>query len=294
MDSQIALRLRASAPKNSLAAMGRAREFSFTERDFQLIRRHIYRRAGIALKAGKQEMVYSRLARRLRALNLATFEQYLALLEDDESPEWQPFVNAITTNLTYFFREPHHFALLQAQLSALDPSQPAQIWSAGTATGEEAYSLAMTVLETFPHRPAPVSVFASDLDTAALAVAEAGMYRLERLHNVSPARLKRFFLRGQGPQAGLVKVKQEVRRLVTFRRLNLIEPHWRSERRFHAIFCRNVMIYFDKETQYGILEKLHASLAPAGLLYAGHSENFFHAKDLFQLRERTVYSPLPR
>ncbi len=267
---------------------GAAREFEFTERDFQLVRRFAYDRIGISLKPGKQEMVYSRLARRLRTLGVATFAEYLRLLESSGSSEWQSFVSAITTNLTYFFREPHHFAALRTQLEELEASAPIRVWSAGTATGEEAYSLAIVLLEAFTQRRAPIEVLATDVDTAALREAEAGVYRLEQVKQVPPTRLKRFFLQGTGARRGLVRVKDEVRRLVSFRCANLVDSQ-RFEMRFHAIFCRNVMIYFDKDTQHRVLEKLHAQLLPGGTLYAGHAENFFHAKALFRPCGRTVY-----
>jgi chemotaxis protein methyltransferase CheR len=279
---------------NLLLAGERTREFSFTERDFELVRERIYRRAGIALKPGKQEMVYSRLARRLRALGLDSFKDYLALLDDDKAPEWQAFINAITTNLTYFFREPHHFQILAKQLALMDRPREIRIWSAGTATGEEAYSIAMTVREAFPAAMPAVIIVASDVDTTVLAEAERGMYRLDRVESLAPERAKRHFLRGTGSQEGFVRVKEELRRLVTFRHINLIDSKWGISQPVHAIFCRNVMIYFDKDTQYRILRGMRDLLAPGGYLYAGHSENFFHAKDLFQLRDRTVYGPVAR
>lgn len=267
----------------------RNREFKFVEQDFQTVRKLIYARAGINLKAGKQEMVYSRLARRLRALKLESFRDYLALLEDNRSPEWENFVNAITTNLTHFFREAHHFQILARQYKEATSSPVFRVWSTASSTGEEVYSIAMSLAEEHAQVGADVRILASDLDTNVLAQARDGVYSLERLENVSPERRKRFFLRGLGANDGFVRVRDEVRRGIQFENINLMSDNWGIQEPFDAIFCRNVMIYFDKETQYAILRKLSRMLQPNGRLYVGHSENLLHAKDLFQLCDKTVY-----
>ena len=274
------------APLNPLE---RRREFDFAERDFQTVRKLIYARAGINLKPGKQEMVYSRLARRLRALKLDSFRSYLALLEDDRAPEWEAFINAITTNLTHFFREPYHFDILARQYRDSAANRPFRVWSAASSTGEEVYSIAMTLAEADEGtRPSP-SILASDLDTNVLEQARRGVYSVDRLDSISLERRKRFFRRGTGPHEGYVKIRDEVQHSIRFEHINLMSPSWGIKEHFDAVFCRNVMIYFDKETQYSILKRLSQVLQPTGLLYVGHSENLFHAKDLYQLCDKTVY-----
>ncbi len=270
-------------------AVDREREFEFFENDFQIVRKLIYARAGINLKNGKQEMVYSRLARRLRALKLKTFREYLALLEQNDSPEWENFVNAITTNLTHFFREAHHFQILARQYKESLSNSMFRVWSTASSTGEEVYSIAIALAEAQAVLGSDVSVLASDLDTNVLAQAREGVYAFDRLESVSPEQRKRFFLRGAGSNEGFVRVRDEIRRGIQFENINLMSEAWPMKERFDAIFCRNVMIYFDKETQYAILRKLSRMLQPNGRLYVGHSENLLHAKDLFQLCDKTVY-----
>jgi chemotaxis protein methyltransferase CheR len=266
------------------------REFVFTGADFQRIAKLIYEHAGISLAPTKQEMVYSRLARRLRVRGVSTFSEYIALLETRAGAEWQAFVNALTTNLTSFFREPHHFTELIRFLEQRKRSQQqASIWCCAASTGEEPYSLAMTAVDVFGSFTPRVTIVATDLDTNALEKAEAGIYAEERVAKLRPDQLHRFFLKGTGARAGSVRVRKELRDLVTFRQLNLLDTQWPVRGPFDAIFCRNVMIYFDKPTQRNVLEKLAPLLASDGLLFAGHSESFLHSADLFRLRGNTVY-----
>lgn len=272
------------------APAGDLREFRFTDGDFARVREIIYRTAGIALGPAKRDLVYGRLARRLRARGLTSFGDYLRLVESGDSREQEAFVNALTTNLTSFFREPHHFPILADHLKGLGGRRPLSIWCCAASTGEEPYSIAMTVVEHFNTFTPPVRILATDIDTSVLDRAQQGIYRIDRLERLSREHQKRFFLRGEGKNAGLAKVKPELQKLVTFRRLNLLDTRWPMRERFDAIFCRNVMIYFDKETQYGILKKFVPLLHPEGLLFAGHSESFHHAADLFQVRGKTVYS----
>ncbi|WP_366919060.1 CheR family methyltransferase [Geobacter sp.] len=268
-------------------------QFRYTAADFERIRGLIYRCAGISLNPHKQHMVYSRLARRLRAKGIASFAAYIDLVEREEEGEREEFINALTTNLTAFFREPHHFPILVRHLEELLPfRRPLTIWSSAASSGEEPYSLAMTVVEQFGSFTPPVRIYATDIDTGALERARRGIYPAERVKELSPARMKRFFLRGEGKNAGCVRVKPELQRLVTFGRLNLLEARWPITERFDAIFCRNVMIYFDKETQYQVLKRFLPRLQPEGLLFAGHSESFHHAGDLFRLCGKTVYAPV--
>ena len=271
-----------------------AREFAFTTADFERVRKLIYAHAGIALSPAKQDMVYSRLARRLRETRLKTFGEYLALLERGDKAEWEKFVNSLTTNLTSFFREPHHFPLLAEHLKKLQGKSPIKIWCSAASTGEEPYSIAMTAVEAFNSFTPPVTIIASDLDTNVLATAAKGVYAHDRIDKLSPERLSRFFMRGTGAQEGNYTVKPELRRMITFQRLNLLEPNWSLRGPFDALFCRNVMIYFDKPTQYKILSRFAPLMSDQGLLFAGHSESFLHAADLFRSLGKTVYELTPK
>ena len=265
------------------------REFAFTSADFERVRKLIYQHAGIALSVVKQDMVYSRLARRLRATGLSSFGEYLALLEKGDKDEWEKFVNSLTTNLTSFFRESHHFPILAEHLKGRTPRAPIKIWCSAASTGEEPYSIAMTVVETLGSYNVPVSIMASDLDTNVLATAEKGVYPMERVEKLSPERLKKFFLKGSGAQEGYVCVRPELRQMINFQRLNLLEPNWPVRGPLDVIFCRNVMIYFDKPTQHTILSRFAPLMHDHGLLFAGHSESFLHAADLFRSLGKTVY-----
>ena len=271
-----------------------AREFAFTTADFERVRKLIYAHAGIALSPAKQDMVYSRLARRLRETRLKSFGEYLALLERGDKSEWEKFVNSLTTNLTSFFREPHHFPMLAAHLKKLQGKSPIKIWCSAASTGEEPYSIAMTVVEVFNSFNTPVTIVASDLDTNVLAIAAKGVYPHDRVDKLSPERLSRFFVRGTGAQGGEFTVKPELRRMITFQRLNLLEPNWSLRGPLDALFCRNVMIYFDKPTQYKILQRFAPLMSDNGLLFAGHSESFLHAADLFRSLGKTVYELAPK
>jgi chemotaxis protein methyltransferase CheR len=271
---------------------GDLREFRFTDGDFTRVRELIYRTAGISLSPAKRDLVYGRLARRLRVRGLSSFADYLRILESGDRQEQVEFVNALTTNLTSFFREPHHFPILAEHLKGLGGRRPLSIWCCAASTGEEPYSLAMTVVEQFGTFTPPVRILATDIDTSVLDRARQGVYRLDRTDRLPREQLRRFFLRGEGNNAGLARVRPELQKLITFRQLNLLAPEWPMRERFDVIFCRNVMIYFDKETQYSILKKFVPLLQPGGLLFAGHSESFHHAADLFQVRGKTVYAPL--
>ena len=272
---------------NLQSSGGRVREFDFTSRDFERVRQLIYDNAGISLNSSKQDMVYSRLARRLRATGIDNFKEYLALLESDDAVEWEAFANSLTTNLTSFFREPHHFPLLAEH--ALKQRHPISLWCSAASTGEEPYSLAMTLVDAFGTFTPPVTILATDLDTDVLARADAGIYPLERVEKLPPDLVKRFFLKGAWAQAGFVRVRPELRALVNFRQLNLLSPDWQVTAPLDVIFCRNVMIYFDKDTQLKVLQRFVPLLQPDGLLFAGHSESFHNATHLFRLRGKTVY-----
>ncbi len=266
-----------------------AKEFVFTRDDFDRIRKLIYDHAGIQLNPGKMEMVYSRLARRLRANNLTRFEDYLRLLERPRGAEWEAFTNALTTNLTAFFREAHHFVELEKLIRRVSAAREVSLWCSAASTGEEPYSMAMTAVEACGSMAPRVKIVASDVDTAVLAKAQSGVYEMDRVERLAPERLRRFFLRGTGANEATVRVRPELSSLIRFQQVNLLDARYPVSGPFDAIFCRNVMIYFDKPTQYRILQRFAPLLRPDGLLFAGHSENFYHAADLFRLRAKTVY-----
>jgi chemotaxis protein methyltransferase CheR len=266
-------------------------EFTLTAAEFDRVRELIYQRAGISLHEGKQAMVYSRLSRRLRETGQRSFADYLGWLEGATGAaadaEWQEFVNCLTTNLTAFFREEHHFHALVEDLRAR-AARPIRIWCNAASTGEEPYSLAMTVVETLG-ASAQVKLLCSDIDTKVLASAQRGVYAVDA-RGLSEQRLKRHFMRGTGANSGQIRVKPELARLIEFRSFNLMSPSWASlGEPFDLVFCRNVMIYFDHPTQRRVLERMHAAMKPGGLLYVGHSENFTESRDLFRLRGKTVY-----
>ena len=266
-------------------------EFTCSPADFERVRQLIYQRAGISLHAGKQAMVYSRLSRRLRETGHRGFGDYLQWLERATGPqgeaEWQEFVNCLTTNLTAFFREEHHFHALVQDLRARN-GKPIRIWCNAASTGEEPYSLAMTVIEALGASP-PVHILCSDIDTKVLETAKRGVYPADS-RGLDPERLKRHFMRGTGGNAGFIRARPELSRLLDFRSFNLMSPSWSAlGEAFDFVFCRNVMIYFDNPTQRKVLERIHAVMKPGGLLYVGHSENFTDSRDLFRLRGKTIY-----
>ena len=271
-----------------------SREFSFTQADYERVAAHLYRIAGIHLGDTRKEMVYSRLSRELRRLRLTSVSDYLDYLDRAGQHEWTRFTNVLTTNLTSFFREQHHFEIL-AEKVLPHAGRPVRIWSCGCASGEEPYSIAMLCDEMLGGTQAAVSILATDINTAMLQEAEAGVYDRERIESLSHERLRRYFLEGAGAFSSKVKIKSALKQNIVFRMLNLMQPAWgfEGEGQFDAIFCRNVMIYFDKDTQYQILKRFVPLLKkPHGLLFAGHSEAFFNAKDLFLPMGATTYKPV--
>ncbi len=264
-------------------------EFEYTHQDFERIRRLIRENAGIKLDDSKRAMVYSRLVRRLRQCAIPSFREYLDRVEADPATELDGFVNALTTNLTCFYREPHHFAILQEYLQGLGARGEARVWCAGCSTGEEAYTLAMVLAGIAGSAPREGQILASDIDTRALEHAAQGIYSEERVQQVPRELLKRHFLQGTGSNSGLVKVRPELKRLIAFARINLHDASWPVRGALKAIFCRNVMIYFDPQSRHRILQRFAALLVPGGLLFAGHSENFSDTGGLFQALGRTVY-----
>ncbi len=267
-----------------------AHEFTFSNGDFQRVQRLIYERAGISLHDGKRAMVYSRLSRRLRETGDPTFVAYLDGLEAARGAageaEWQEFINCLTTNLTSFFREEHHFTALHEALLPL-AGRPLRLWCNAASTGEEPYSIAMTVAEALGPRH-QVQLLATDIDTKVLATARRGVYAADS-RGLSPQRLKSHFLRGSGANSGFIRAKPELGKMIEFRTFNLMATQWSMGEPFDMVFCRNVMIYFDHATQRKVLEHIHAVMKPGSLLFVGHSENFTDSRDLFLLRGKTIY-----
>ena len=270
-------------------------EFPFTAADFRTIVEIVYERSGIVLAAHKRDMTYSRLVRRVRTLGLRSFSDYCALLQGkDGAKEIGFLINAITTNLTKFFREPHHFDHLRdhvfkAQTGSSAGRRPIKIWSAGCSSGEEPYSIALTAL-ALPKdgsQPLDLRILATDLDTSMLKKAKAAVYPRASLESVPKAMQERFFsLRPQDPRS--VHIAEAAQSLVTFRQLNLLGP-WPMSGKFDVIFCRNVMIYFDAKTKAALVERFHGQLAEGGFFYVGHSESLLDHQARFKLCGRTVY-----
>lgn len=263
-------------------------EFAWTDADFDRVQTLIYQRAGISLHDGKHAMVYSRLSRRLRDTGHQSFKAYLSWLENNDGPEWQEFVNALTTNLTSFFREHHHFEIFNDHLKSNRSHGAWRVWCSAASTGEEPYSILMTAIEALGANP-QFKLMASDIDSKVLATATQGVYRRENLKNISESQLQKFFLRGKAGNSGMVRVKPELQRMVDFIIVNLIRDDWPFREPFDVVFCRNVMIYFDAPTQRKVLERIHRVMVPGGLLFVGHAENFSESRDLFVLKGKTVY-----
>ena len=263
-----------------------AREFPFSAEHFRVISERVYRFSGIRLPEAKREMVYARLARRLRALGIASFDDYVRFLEL-EPAEWEHCTNALTTNVTAFYREEHHFRTLAAHAGARAAGEPYRVWSAGCSTGEEPYTIGMCLTETIGDNA--FQVLATDLDTQVLATAREGIYPLASVQKLAVEQQKRFFLRGAGRFEGSARVRPGLASRVEFQRLNLMDRDWPVPSGLDAIFCRNVMIYFDKPTQARLIERFAALLKPQGLFFAGHAESLLDNGRYFRLRGQTVY-----
>jgi chemotaxis protein methyltransferase CheR len=257
------------------------------DREFATVRQLIAQYAGIKLSVQKRNMVYNRLQRRLRARGLSDFRGYLELVQREGSDEREAFVNALTTNLTAFFREPHHFDLLmeRAQARVAQRTGSLRCWSSACSTGEEAWSIAMVLREAQCNG----TVLGTDIDTDVLQTAQSGIYRMDRASGLPIERLRRHFLRGAGANEGLVSLRPELRSMVRFGQLNLQSPVWPAQEAYDVIFCRNVVIYFDRDVQKKLLERFADLLVPGGLLMVGHSESFPAAHRGFRSVGRTAY-----
>lgn len=263
-------------------------DFHMTDDEFRRIAERVFATCGIVLKAHKRQMVYTRLARRLRALGLDDFGAYLDLLDSRAGrDEAQEFTNAVTTNLTSFFREAHHFDHLRSAVLEPAARKPGRgrvrIWSAGCSTGEEPYSIALTALATKASERCDLRILATDLDTKVLAHAKAGVYSADRVADLPTD------LRAALPRKGdAVEAPRALRDLIAFRHLNLLHD-WPFSGRFDAIFCRNVLIYFDAETKSSLIERFASVLSPDGVLYLGHSESLLGEHALLTSQGRTIY-----
>lgn len=260
----------------------------FGQGDFECAARLLQNRAGIVLGDHKRDMACRTLGIRTRKMGLSNVADYLAHLDQNaQSPEWDAFVNAFTINHTAFFRERHHFKALAELVQ--ERNAPLSIWCSAASTGEEPYTIAMTLHEAGLPLPLGNPIWATDIDTKAIADARQGIYSLERAKPVPEDYLKKYFYRGRDKRAGMVRVKPNIRNSVRFETFNLLSSSWPIGQKFDVIFCRNTMIYFDKPTQTRILKRFASMLRPEGLLFAGHSENFTYLTDAFHLRGQTIY-----
>ena len=272
-------------------------DFVLTQPEFDRLRELVREHTGIALSDAKRQLVYGRLARRLRALKLESFGDYIELVESGDPVELEEFVNAVTTNLTSFFREPHHFdylarEALPAMAARAGGANRLRIWCCAASTGEEPYSIAMVLREAESLlRGWDVKLLATDLDSAVLAAGAAGIYATGRFEGMDPKRMARFFDKGTGPQAGKLRAREELRNLVTFKQLNLMQE-WPLRGPLDAIFCRNVVIYFDKATQRVLFERMAMLQRPGDLLFLGHSESLYRVSERYELIGRTIYRRL--
>jgi chemotaxis protein methyltransferase CheR len=284
---------RASVRVRSAEERSESREFPFSDAEFAFIRELVEQHAAIKLPDTKRQMVYGRLVRRLRELRLGSFAEYVALLREDAGgPEFVNLINAVTTNLTSFFREKHHFDVLRERIIPEFVTRNAskrtlRIWSAGCSTGEEPYSIAMTVLDCLP-AGWDLRILATDIDTKVLATASAGVYGEDRIRSLPDDIKRRGFLRGRGAASDKVRVRPEFQQPISFKQLNLMEA-WPMRGQFDFIFCRNVVIYFDKPTQQRLFERFADQLVDSGYVFLGHSETMHNLTTRFRLLGQTLY-----
>ena len=266
-----------------------------TDGEFRQLRELIHLHTGIALSDHKRALVCARLARRLRHYQFTRYAQYYELLSqgDPDGAELMEMINAITTNKTDFFREAHHFQFLTERVfpeHRQKKPRRLRLWSAAAATGEEAYSLAMTVREAFADSPDwDIKILATDIDTRVLAHAHEGVYTVDQASHIEPPLLRRYFLKGQGEFENRVRVKPALKTLLRFRQLNLLDEPWPMRAPFDVIFCRNVLIYFDKATQRRLLERMSTLLSPDGFLMLGHAEAVHGFDHLYRPVGHSIY-----
>ena len=269
-------------------------DFKLTDAEFNRIRELVREHTGIALSEAKRQLVYGRLARRLRALKLGNFADYIKLLERGEPAELEEFTNAVTTNLTSFFREPHHFEYLAnealpAIVAGDSGMRRLRIWCCAASTGEEPYSISIVLRECAALLTGwDAKLLATDLDSAVLAHGNAGVYGEERFEKMSAARVRKFFSPEPGSDEGQLRAHDELRSLITFKQLNLMHE-WPMRGPFDAIFCRNVVIYFDKATQRTLFERMAKLQRPGSYLFLGHSESLYRVSECYDLIGKTIY-----
>lgn len=267
-------------------------DYPITKQEYDRIRTLLYQESGISLGENKQSLVVSRLSKRLRELEIDSFAAYYDhVTQDDSGGEFTRMLDLLSTNKTDFFREPKHFDYLKEQiLPALEREKRIRIWSSACSTGEEPYTIAITLHEHVKN-PAlwDMDILASDISTRVLAHAAAGLYGEDRITTVSPDIARRHFLKGRGQSAGLVKVKPHLAKLIKFRRLNLMSDTFPIKSPLDLIFCRNVMIYFDRPTQERLIAKFHRYLKPGGHLFIGHSESLQWLQHDFVTIAPTIY-----
>ncbi len=271
------------------------REFKFTDQDFKRVQKIAYDFAGIDLNDSKNNLVYNRLAKRIRFLGQTSFNEYLDYVEQQGESEFIHLINSITTNLTFFFRENHHFeylanTVIPELVKQNSATKKIRIWSAGCSTGEEPYSIAVVLKECVPVGW-DAKVIATDLDSNVVQTAQTGVYQIDRLKGVTDARKSRWFMKGSGSKVGFVKVKDELKEIIEFAQLNLMDS-WPFKDKFDAIFCRNVVIYFDKPTQSKLFNRYAESLPLGGHLFVGHSESLYKVCDRFELLGQTIYKKI--
>lgn len=273
------------------------REFEYTFEDFNVLRQMSNQHSGILVPDDKFDMFYSRLSKRVRALGFSNFKQYCSYLQQQPEHEFTEFINSVTTNLTSFFREKHHFdflaqTVLPELLKKNQQNRTVKLWSAGCSTGEEPYTLAMTLRENLPENWT-IKILATDLDTNVLATAAQGIYPLDRVSALPKSTLSRWFQRGTGNNGNQVRVKKELRELIRFNQLNLMQD-WPMQSHFDFIFCRNVLIYFDKSTKERLANRYAGLLKDGAYLFIGHSESLHQLDTPFQLLGNNIYKKASR
>ncbi len=274
--------------------MAEGREFEFSDENFERVRQFVSENTGIVLTDKKKDMVYGRLSKRVRKGGFGSFDAFCNALESGDAEEQDFMINAITTNLTAFFRENHHFEYLAETLipelvEKKGQNKRLRIWSAGCSTGEEPYSIAMILKEYLPDFDEwDVKILATDLDANVVAHGKAGIYREDRITGLPDERIKRWFRRGRGEQSDRVKVSSELQQMISFKRLNLLHE-WPMNGPFDLMFCRNVVIYFDKETQKGLFDRYADILAPDAHMFIGHSETLYKVTTRFDSLGHTIY-----
>lgn len=269
------------------------REFLFTEKDFNYLRKVANEYSGITVSDDKYDMYYARIAKRVRKLGFSDFSEYCSYLKNNHEKEFTDFINSITTNLTSFFRENYHFEYLESHIIPQHKQKHAakksfRVWCAAASTGEEPYSIAMTLAENFNVNNWKIDFLATDIDSEVLKTARNGVYESQRISNLSKSRKARWFRKGSGDNKGVVRVDAQLRDMISFKRLNLIQE-WPIKKKFDLIFCRNVFIYFDGPTKEMILERFYDLLNDDGYLILGHSESIHSMNNDYVTAGHTIY-----